>query len=274
MTAQAPQEDFRSPGRHRFALCPACGSEELVYAFKIEGRRLDECLKCGLLFFNPQPDDEELAEIYGQGYLLGGGDAAREQRIWDLKRASSAIILRWLSRYAQRDDWKNRRLLDVGCGAGALVAEATSMGFETTGIDPSAELIETAARYNKAATLRQGTLDELDLPSEHFDVIVFGDVLEHTRDPLATLKRVWQLLKPHGIFVVAAPSLTSISARWMKDKWIEFKPEHLFYFTPDNLQAMLYRSGFAAVTVHPHKKTLDLQYVQDHLERFPSASLP
>lgn len=273
MTAEASPESLRPVGSPRFVLCPACGSEELVYAFKIQGSRLDECLKCGLVFFNPQPTDEELDELHRQGDLLGGTDQERERRIWELRRASAGIVLRHLATYAKRNDWRGATLLDVGCGAGSLVAEAQSAGFEATGIDPSQELVEIAAKYTRTASFHHGTLDDVDLPSEYFDVIVFGDVLEHTRDPRATLTRAWELLKPSGILIAATPSLTSPSARWMRDKWIRFRPERLFYFSPGNLQAMLYRCGFGAITVHPHKKALDLQYVRDYLEKFPPSSM-
>ncbi len=69
ITAVEPVRAVESFQR-RLTSCPVCGSEEVGYALRISNRRLDQCAKCGLLFMNPQINDLELSEIYGQGYLL------------------------------------------------------------------------------------------------------------------------------------------------------------------------------------------------------------
>ncbi len=252
----------------RFSACPLCDSEEITYAFQVAARRLDECSRCRLLFFNPQPSQEELSAIYSEGYLLGEGTQGLSERVPRLKRAGARILLGLISDYSGRRDGTGKRLLDIGCGGGFLLAEAAAEGYDVTGTDVSAELLGKAASLARRAVLHHQDAETLDLPQESFDVCVLSDVLEHVRDPLAVLNRVWRFLRPGGIVLVAAPSLDSFSARIMKDKWVEFKVEHLFYFGRSNLQMALYKSNFAAIRMYPLKKKLDLEYVEAHFERF------
>jgi hypothetical protein len=80
---------------------------------------------------------------------------------------------------------------------------------------------------------------------------------------------VWRLLKPSGLLFIAVPSLESWSARLMKERWVEFKLEHLFFFDSRTVQSLLFRAGFEAVTVSQGWKTLSPEYVMQHFDRFP-----
>ena len=120
----------------RFSCCPVCGSEEIAYTFQVCGRRLDDCSRCGLLFFNPQPSAAELSRIYSTGYLLGDTDN-NLQRASALKRASAGLLLDLTSDYCGPGQVQDSKLLDVGCGSGHLLAAAQSAGFGVTGVDVS-----------------------------------------------------------------------------------------------------------------------------------------
>lgn len=98
---------------------------------------------------------------------------------------------------------------------------------------------------------------------------MFADVIEHTRDPLAVVTRAWDLLKPGGTLFVAIPSLDSWSAKLMRQRWMEFKAEHLFYFDSATLESLLVRAGFEAVRSDKGRKTLTSGYVIAHFEKFP-----
>src|SRR5690606_31784120 len=115
----------------------------------------------------------------------------------------------------------------------------------------------------------QGTAESAPLADESFDVCVFADVIEHTRDPLAVVVRAWDLLAPGGTLFVAVPSLDSWSAKLMRQNWMEFKIEHLFYFDSRTMESLLVRAGFEGVRIAGGRKTLSPDYVIAHFERFP-----
>ncbi|MBI5252657.1 MAG: methyltransferase domain-containing protein, partial [Desulfomonile tiedjei] len=265
--------ETNSQSEWRLSRCPVCGSEEITYAFRIVERRSDECSSCGLLFLNPQPTDAELQEIYSEGYLLGERDERLRDRVPGMRRAGAAILLRSAMEYLGIRDGRGKSLIDMGCGAGFLLEEAESLGFAVTGIDVSQELVERAASRLKKGTVHQGSVLDLDIPEQTFDVCVLSDVIEHMRNPAEALAKARNVLKQGGVAVVATPSLDSFTARVMQDRWMELKLEHLFYFRPANLQQLIYRSGFSCIRMHPHEKVLDLEYIRSHFERFPGNSV-
>src|SRR5919198_5419684 len=83
-----------------------------------------------------------------------------------------------------------QRVLDVGCGTGyfaRLLADAVGPDGLVVGVDPSPEMITYARR--KAGRVRNcqfrvGTAESLDLPAEHFDVVVSSLVLHHLPEDL------------------------------------------------------------------------------------------
>jgi hypothetical protein len=98
---------------------------------------------------------------------------------------------------------------------------------------------------------------------------VISDVIEHVRSPLDFLKEIHRVLKPGGALFIATPSMDSWSAKLMRQKWMEFKAEHLTYFNRDTLQTALFKSGFNDVIVKPGWKMLNFDYVKMHFDRFP-----
>jgi SAM-dependent methyltransferase len=103
-------------------------------------------------------------------------------------------------------DVAGRRILDVGCGAGPLLAALRERGAIVTGIEPSAKMLELARRrLGESAALRQAGLGAgpLPFPDGAFDDAVACLVLHYLEDwkaPLAELRRV---LAPGGRLIVA-----------------------------------------------------------------------
>lgn len=108
------------------------------------------------------------------------------------------------------------RVLDVGCGVGLNGLAARKRGAHTTGI-------EIASDTRQAAENRLHEVLDLDIESDastakglegrFFDLMLFGDVLEHTRDPLAVLGRLLQHLDPEGHVIVSLPNVAAWTVR-------------------------------------------------------------
>jgi SAM-dependent methyltransferase len=216
---------------------------------------------------NPQPSDRELSAIYTEQYfLVPGAEADR------LKRGTAAD---YLDNIEQRlgiclaAAGTQPRLLEVGSGLGNLLFEAKKRGYDVTGVEYSASSVRAANERLGAECVVQGTIGDVPLPDSSFDVAVLADVIEHTRDPLSNLKRIWRLLRPGGALFMALPSLDSWSARLMRERWMEFKLEHLFYFDSSTVRTALLKSGFEEVEVSTGWKTLSPEYIVRHFERFP-----
>jgi SAM-dependent methyltransferase len=260
----AVQETY-GEGRYAVATCPVCDGARLDHAFSVGGHRLARCAGCSLLMSDPQPSSSELAAIYDAGYFLGAEGAEGRERLHGLKSASARGYLAELHRYRGAH---GGRLLEIGCGTGDFLAEAQAAGYDVTGVEVSADAAREARSRVPGAEVLVGDLGALAAPIGPFDVCVLWDVVEHARDPVALLRSVRGLLRPGGVLALATPSLDSWSARVLRERWMEIKTEHLFYFDRNTLQGALFRAGFAGVVIQPGWKVLSLDYVSRHFDRF------
>ena len=100
-------------------------------------------------------------------------------------------LLSWLP-----EDLHGRRILDAGCGTGALAVEAARRGADVVAIDLSPKLVEIA-RQRMPESLQHGSLDfrsgdMLDEKLGHFDHVVAMDSIIHyeTNDAVNALARL------------------------------------------------------------------------------------
>jgi SAM-dependent methyltransferase len=267
--AQARMDQTNSP---TFDLtgtpCVVCHSKRIHYDFSVGRHRVEECTNCGLMRLNPQPSDAELAQIYGATYFAFSGDAEGQQHASTLKARTADYYLDQLESYAGGK--LSGTLLEVGSGHGDFLMRAAARGLVATGVEYSEDAVKiSTAKLGDRARVIQGELAGLLDAAERYDFVVFADVLEHVRDPRLFLRKVHALLKDDGVLVAVVPSLDSVSARWMKTKWVEFKREHLWYFSLRTISQLLYDEAFGCVRTTPAKKSLSYDYIAQHFEHYP-----
>jgi trans-aconitate methyltransferase len=90
------------------------------------------------------------------------------------------------------------RILDLGCGDGALTAKLVSMGCHVVGVDSSAPQIDAARKLGLDARIMNG--EALDFESE-FDAVFSNAALHWMRNPAKVIAGVERALKSHGRFV-------------------------------------------------------------------------
>jgi SAM-dependent methyltransferase len=90
------------------------------------------------------------------------------------------------------------RILDLGCGDGALTAEIKAAGADVLGVDLSEELLAVARMKGLAVRRMDG--HELDFVSE-FDAVFSNAALHWMRAPERVIEGVARALKPRGRFV-------------------------------------------------------------------------
>jgi SAM-dependent methyltransferase len=141
-----------------------------------------------------------------------------------------------------------RVVLDVGCATGALGAEykrrnpaARYLGIES---DPEAARI-AAGRLDQVAVIDVET-DPLPFGAERVDCIVYGDVLEHLRDPWTLLRHQAEALTDSGTVVVCMPNVEhwSFAERLLRGTWDYeeqglFDQGHLRWFSFDSTRRAL-----------------------------------
>lgn len=109
---------------------------------------------------------------------------------------------------------QGKSLLDVGTGSGLLPHLARTRGYEVEGTDLSKHVSENVPA-KAGFPIHHGTLEEIEF-ARKYDIITLLHVLEHTRNPLSTLKRCNELLSEGGYIVVVVPNYHSLDSR-LKD---------------------------------------------------------
>src|ERR1035437_2771660 len=260
------QNDNPATEKPAVKTCHVCKGLRVYYLFSACGHRVVRCEDCGLVFLNPQPSDDELAKIYNAHYFLGSESEAGRETVSHIKQATAKLYLSEIRRY---QGLASGRLLEIGCGEGDFLVSAETEGWQVTGVEYSAAASDRARQRLKNGEVRCGDLPAANLAAEQFDLCVISDVIEHVRSPRNFLQEFHRVLKPGGTLFIATPSIDSWSARIMRQKWMEFKAEHLTYFDRQTIQTALFKSGFREIIVQAGWKILNFDYIKMHFERFP-----
>ena len=102
------------------------------------------------------------------------------------------------------------RILDLGCGSGALLERLAGMGYrQLTGVDIRPPAVTAAIR------VEQADLDQfrLDAPDGSFDLVLAVEVIEHIENPGLFLAELARLLRPGGLALFTTPNLHSAQAK-------------------------------------------------------------
>lgn len=102
------------------------------------------------------------------------------------------------------------RLIEVGCSAGALAREFKKIhpNCHYLGIDIDATYVDLAKRYcDECLTLDiEAVEDDFYQKFKDVDCWIFGDTLEHLKDPWCVLSKIRQVIPAHGCVVVCIPN--------------------------------------------------------------------
>ena len=232
--------------------------------------------KCGMVWLDPMPVEEDISRAY-RTYYTHDTEAPQEET--SARRVQSRIRSAYISakygyREKSRDLWApllamaayldpirranydfsvfyqeykvGGRLLELGCGNGARLKSMQELGWQVEGVDFDPEAVSQAKR--RGIPVHLGTLAEQKFPDASFDAIVGIHFVEHILDPLGMLQECRRLLKPGGgQLVMLTPNAASWGHATYKTDWRGLEPpRHLHIFTPSSIRELCNRVGFKA----------------------------
>jgi 2-polyprenyl-3-methyl-5-hydroxy-6-metoxy-1,4-benzoquinol methylase len=201
------------------------------------------CKECSNVYLSPRPDISEFQRIYPPTYHSLDFS---EQNYSFVHNVRSRLEANRLLRYCEgiADDAK---LLDVGCGDGfhlKLLKRYGKPSWTLEGIDLDSRAVGIASKGG--LMVHQGTVEELTLGSEAYDLVYTIQTIEHVAHPDVFMKSINSLLKPGGRLVIVTDNTDSFDFSYFKTGyWGGYHfPRHWNLFNPKSLTRLAHETGF------------------------------
>jgi SAM-dependent methyltransferase len=160
---------------------------------------------------------------------------------WEVGRRS--LVRNLLQRYGGNGlngrNGKRPRILEIGCGAGAMLEDLEHFG-SPVGMD----IAEAAPQYWRKRGLDSVSLaDATALPfkKDRFDVVIAIDVLEHVRDDAGAVEEMRRVCRPGGKLIATVPAFKFLWSRR------DIQCHHVRRYTLEEFRGKLAHGGFRIV---------------------------
>ena len=148
-----------------------------------------------------------------------------------------------------------KEVIDFGCATGYFSRLLQNKGCIVTGVEINPDAAKIAEQYCEKVIVAD--LDYVSIkdifPEQRFDVAVFGDVLEHLRNPWRVLEETKHILKEDGYVVASIPNIAHGSIRLSllqgRFEYTEFgilDNTHIRFFTRETVKELFKRAGYLA----------------------------
>lgn len=173
-------------------------------------------------------------------------------------------LLAWIPAHA-------KTVIEFGCGAGALARAYKRINPQChySGVELEESIVSEAGDVldrTFIGDIEQMTMADLAIAGG-YDVIVYGDLLEHLYDPWQILQQHLTLLKPHGVVVASIPNIQhwTILIHLLQGRWDYadsglLDRTHLRFFTLATIEQLFTRAGLRISEVFPRKMGITQAY--------------
>lgn len=199
------------------------------------------CSQCTHHRLNPRPAGTELGRLYPDDYrpfAPTSDEPPGHQRAPIRRRVADFLHFGPSSRTPAG------RLLEIGCGRGDLLERFSVAGWQAMGIEPSPAA--SASARERGLDVRTGTDALLDaMAPDSFELLHAFMVLEHTPDPVETLRRLHRVATVGAKLRVSVPNFESRSRKRFGSCWYALQlPRHFQHFSPSSIRNALEQAGW------------------------------
>lgn len=201
------------------------------------------CKTCGLIRTNPRPTQETIGYYYPDTY--GPFQSTTQASELQTKLPFWKHTIKSLLQYNLEPipPISPGKMLEIGCASGRFMNLMAQKGWEVAGIEPDRKSAEKARELGYL--VYTGSLEDAPKPALEYDLVVGWMVIEHLHDPVESLKKLYEWVKPGGWLAFSVPNIASLESRIFRSAWYALDvPRHLTHFTPKTIESMLSQSGW------------------------------
>jgi len=125
-----------------------------------------------------------------------------DRRFWNSGAFASAHDRTPFGKLIEYEQWRGKRVLDIGCGSGAHTALLARSGCIVTAVDLSGTAVELTKRrlelFDVTADVLEADVECLPFESESFDLVWSWGVIHHTPRADRALEEIHRVLRPGG----------------------------------------------------------------------------
>jgi len=192
------------------------------------------CLGCGLIYQKFPPSDECLSKFYKT--WRSDMDLEGFKKYTERKLSANEKKINWMEQGTDLSLLKGK-MLDVGTADGSMCELFQRKGWISYGVEQTQEMVEYSKKFYKNIKIVDSAYEKQLFPPKHFDLILYGQSLEHFRDPFKAIEMSSSHLKQDGYLYIEVPTFMSSSFR-------EFISQHFFIFTKNSLSKILIKQGY------------------------------
>ncbi len=208
------------------------------------------CRTCGLIRINPRMTAEGYEQFYQDDFFTYLNPYSRPAYIEEIERTtddtyetpSKRLILPYIRDYVK----ENGNVLDVGAGFGQMVyilRKEKNVSFVGLEPDPGSRSV---AKEKMGIDLLPIMVEEfLDTNTQTFDFIFMEQVFEHLLTPLATLKRLANVLAPEGVIYIGVPNGYDPQVPMA----LFYQLAHTYNYTPATLKKFADAAGLKIISI-------------------------
>ncbi|MCX5661527.1 MAG: class I SAM-dependent methyltransferase [Planctomycetota bacterium] len=142
---------------------------------------------------------------------------------FDEVEARKYLVEPHIPAFAQFEQWRGKRVLEIGCGLGTDTMNFARAGAIVTAVDLSQESLDLAKQRARVLGLEgriqffQANAEELrkHIPEGQYDLVYSFGVIHHTPHPERVLEEVRQVLAPGGTLKLMMYHRTSYKVLWI-----------------------------------------------------------
>lgn len=236
--------------------CPVCGNGGIEFILNKYDDRFGqpdlfeywECKKCKAVFLKNKIYNEYLPELYKKYYpakTLVDSRSILLRKVLYFFRIDNLILNKLAGNIFLLDEIDEKlKILEIGSGFDKKTKEIINKkSLNWTGLEVNNECVDEIIKCG--LPVYHGTIDDITMINEKFDVIILSQVMEHQYNISTFFENCKALLNNGGKILFTTPNIDSRYRKKYKGKWINWHaPYHITLLNKVSIEALCNKHGF------------------------------